>query len=253
MYTYRYDWLLLRTIVTLGYLGFMAFTTHTILAADTAARPHEPSILAAIPLLAFGTLVIRFAVERAPLSYYLYALFPSAFWTAVLRDPGPFVTVFRSARAGTASPAKAMLYGAVTLVAIEAMAHGYTDRIAFAAIALGMGLVWPAVMLDAAWKAQNRRLLIAWASSMVTLAVFPILPVEKGEELRVVCVGLLPNAVPASLTFHRGRTAGAVLLSAQALMALRTLSSPSSPTWPRARLYLAAEVRCDTLHASTQH
>ncbi|GJN91719.1 hypothetical protein Rhopal_004742-T1 [Rhodotorula paludigena] len=203
-YIQKYDWLLLRTIVTLGYLGFMAFTIHTILAADTAARPHKPSILSAIPLLAFGTFVIRFAVERAPLSYYLYALFPSAFWTAVLRDPGPFVTLFRSAHAGTASPAKSILYGTVTLVAIEAMAYGYTDRVAFAAIALSMGLVWPAVMLDRAWKAQNRRLSIAWAASMSILAVFPILPVEKGEELRVV--------------------------------------SPSSPTWPRARLYLVAEI-----------
>ncbi|GAA5965459.1 hypothetical protein JCM21900_006306 [Sporobolomyces salmonicolor] len=193
-YFQKYDWLLLRAIVTLGYLGFMAFTTHFVLShhvfPSSTPRPAKPAflsrLLALAPATAFLALVARFAVERAPLTYYLYALFPAYFWTHVLRDLSPFTRVFSSR---TVSLSRTALYVLVTLAAVEAMAYGYTDRRIFAIVALGMGWAWPMF----GWKKGQGEIkmnyLMLWRVSMTVLAVFPLLPVEKGEDLRVISVG----------------------------------------------------------------
>ncbi|GAA5887546.1 hypothetical protein JCM5296_002613 [Sporobolomyces johnsonii] len=193
-YFQKYDWLLLRTIVTLGYLGFMAFTTHFILShhvfPSSSVRPAKPAslsrLLALAPAAAFLTLVARFAVERAPLTYYLYALFPAYFWTHVLRDLSPFTRLFSSR---TISLSRTALYVVLTLSAVEVMAYGYTDRRMFALVALGMGWAWPMFGQKEGQGEIKRNYLMVWRVSMTVLAVFPLLPVEKGEDLRVISVG----------------------------------------------------------------
>ena len=187
----RYDWLLLRTLVTIGYLGFIAFLAQTILASSLALPPSSSSrfpIAAGLPIGAFTSLCARFAVERAPSSHYPYAFLPSAFWLAVLRDPAPFAALARTARTSTTSLARLCASTGAVVLSLLALAYGYSDRRAFALIALGMGAVWPVSMLAPGVRAARGTLLSRWAAAMAALAVFPLLPVEKGENLSVVCV-----------------------------------------------------------------
>ncbi|GAA6047864.1 hypothetical protein JCM3770_004680 [Rhodotorula araucariae] len=224
-YFQKYDWMLLRTLVTLGYLGFMAFTAQSILAGHTPAPSTIPrmTVTCGLPIGAFLSLCARFAIERAPPSYYLYAFWPCAFWLAVLLDPAPFVALFRSTC--TRASILPRLFGSTTAVVLSllAMAYGYTDRRVFALMALGMALVWPATMLDSAWRARNSALLAQWTVTLSALAVFTLLPTEKAEDLATV-------------------TTGAALLSCMMVSALRLLKSKNSPTWPRTRRFLLAEV-----------
>lgn len=179
----------MRTIVTVGYLGFMVYSTNFVLQTHVFA-PHpssapSPSLLGpSLGLAAFVALATRFLIERAPLTYYLYALFPSFFWGSILYDPWALRLLLASAR----SRASARLAGggALVVLTLELMVFGYMQRAVFAAIVAGMGLVWPLVGMDAGFRARHRKALGLWAVASVGLAVFPLLPVEKGESLPVV-------------------------------------------------------------------
>lgn len=175
---------MLRTIVTVGYLSSMLLTAHSILSSSANEAPSSPSRLSALPVLAFLVLSARFTIERSPASYYLYTFFPSLFTFLVVRDPAPPLSLLRPS--SSSIPFSHRLTGILsTLVILERMAYGYTSRRAFALIALAMGLVWP-FTLDARWRSENRALVRSWTAALGVLAIFPVLPVEKGEDLRVV-------------------------------------------------------------------
>lgn len=183
-----YDWFLLRSIVTAGYIGFMAYSADFVLRTHVF-RSHSatssPSLLGpAVAVASFTALATRFAIEHAPPTYYLYAAFPSFFFGSLLRDPWTFRLVITRAR--TYSPVRLALNGFLAIATLEIMVYGYMQRAVFSAIIVGMGVVWPVMGMDAAFRAKNASLLAAWASVCLLLAVFPLLPVEKGESLPVV-------------------------------------------------------------------
>ncbi|BGP29066.1 Glycosyl phosphatidyl inositol anchor synthesis [Rhodotorula toruloides] len=220
-YFQKYDWLMLRTIVTVGYLSFMLLTAHSILSPSSSAASSSSSRLAVFPLLAFVALSARFAIERAPLSYYLYAFFPSLFTFLVLRNPSPLLSLLRPSTFST--PLSRCLAGVLsTLLVLETMAYGYTSRRAFALIALAMGFIWP-LALDARWRSENGSLVKGWLAAMGVLAIFPVLPVEKGEDLRVV-------------------SSGAALICGIGVVAISSLGRTGSPTWTCTRRFLLAEI-----------
>ncbi|GAA5979983.1 hypothetical protein JCM10908_001489 [Rhodotorula pacifica] len=227
-YFQKYDWVLLCTTVTLGYLGFMAYTALAIFAngsgAKPAAAPAPPSLLSLFPPAAFLLLAARFSVERAPITYYLYAIFPAYFWHRVLREAPSLLATLRRAQAQhPISLPRLAVDSTIAVLAIEAMAYGYSDRRAFTAIAYGMGMVWPAVMLESRFKVEQEKLLQVWQAVMAVLGVFPLLPVEKGESLETIAAG----------------AAVIVLLGGAAI---RFVGTATSPTWSRTKRFLLAEI-----------
>lgn len=231
LFSVRYDWLLLCTIVTLGYTGFMAYIGVNIVldgryGVDQSA--HRSSLLSFLPPLAFILLAARFAVERAPVAYYLYAVFPAFFWHQVFRQAGPLIASVSSEgdqalRQGSNTTLSRLVRDSVlVLVAIEAMAYGYSDRRAFAAIAYGMGMSWPTLMLPTSFKVKEEKLLQVWRAVMALVGVFPLLPVEKGESLLTMYV--FECSTDSSLNCGPLTRTGRPAVAAQE----RSRSSPSS-------------------------
>lgn len=86
-YLQRYDWLFLRVLVTLGYLGWIAFAVTTIIdmhvlhgETRTSRTFATSSIFGTVSAALFSYLFIR----KAPLTYYVYATFPALFWEEVV-------------------------------------------------------------------------------------------------------------------------------------------------------------------------
>ena len=86
-YLQRYDWLFLRVLVTIGYLGWIAFAITTIIdmhvlhgQTHTSRTIATSSTFGAISAALFSYLLIR----KAPLTYYAYAAFPPLFWEEVV-------------------------------------------------------------------------------------------------------------------------------------------------------------------------
>ncbi|GAA5866720.1 hypothetical protein JCM3774_001969 [Rhodotorula dairenensis] len=226
-YFQKYDWVLLCTIVTLGYMGFMAYTALAIIANGSKFNSSAPSLSASLasclPPTAFALLTLRFVVERAPITYYLYAVFPAFFWYSVLREGPTLLAALRQAQGEyNVSVPRFVADAVIAILAVEAMAYGYSDRRAFTVIAYGMGMIWPAAMLEPRFKVEQEKLLQVWQAVMAVLGVFPLLPVEKGESLITIC-------------------AGAALMVALGVAAMRFTGTRASPTWPRTKRFLLAE------------
>ena len=85
-YLQTYDWLFLRALVTVGYLGWIAFACATVMdlhvvreEARSSRTPISSAVFGAIVALFFSFLWIR----NAPITFYAYGLFPLIFWEGV--------------------------------------------------------------------------------------------------------------------------------------------------------------------------
>ena len=85
-YLQTYDWLFLRALVTVGYLGWIAFALTTVMdlhVIRVEARNSRTSTSAAV----FGAIVVSVLsflwIRNAPITFYAYALFPLVFWEEV--------------------------------------------------------------------------------------------------------------------------------------------------------------------------
>ena len=174
--------------MTIGYLGFMAYSIDFVLKTHvfpSYSSTSSPSLLGpSLALAIFAALATRFAVERAPFTYYLYALFPSVFWGSTLRDPWAFRLLLAAAKKHAS--ATLAINAALVALTLELMVYGYMQRMVFAAIMAGIGCVWPLVGMDRAFRASNRGVLRLFSAAQLVLAGFPLLPVEKGESLPTV-------------------------------------------------------------------
>ena len=85
-YLQTYDWLFLRGLITVGYLGWMAFAVTTVIDLHVlhgrAQISRTPRLLAITGAITFG--LLSFLLFRSsPLAYYAYAAFPIVFWEEV--------------------------------------------------------------------------------------------------------------------------------------------------------------------------
>jgi GPI ethanolamine phosphate transferase 1 len=85
-YLQTYDWLFLRALVTLGYLGWIAYALTTVIdlhvlhSISTADRTNAS-------MFAFSSLLVvlysAMIVQKSPITYYAYGVFPVFFWEEV--------------------------------------------------------------------------------------------------------------------------------------------------------------------------
>jgi phosphatidylinositol glycan class N len=86
-YLQTYDWLFLRAIVTLGYLGWIAFAITTVIDLHVLHGKNEVARNPAVTAGFISALVALYSVlllRRCPLTYYAYASFPIVFWEEVV-------------------------------------------------------------------------------------------------------------------------------------------------------------------------
>ena len=86
-YLQTYDWLFLRALVTLGYLGWIAFAITSVIDLHVLHGKSQTS-RTTLTLVIFGAILAGLFsvlwIQRAPLTYYLYAVFPPVFWEEVV-------------------------------------------------------------------------------------------------------------------------------------------------------------------------
>jgi phosphatidylinositol glycan class N len=85
-YLQTYDWLFLRTLITIGYVGWIVFAITTVI--DLHVLTEEiPAQRTTQSIVGFSSiLVVLYAVllkQQSPVVYYLYAFFPVLFWEEI--------------------------------------------------------------------------------------------------------------------------------------------------------------------------
>lgn len=85
-YLQTYDWLFLRALVTIGYLGWIAFALTTVIDLHVLHGKTETS-RTLFSTVFFSSLLVAmygsFIASKSPITYYFYAIFPVAFWEEV--------------------------------------------------------------------------------------------------------------------------------------------------------------------------
>lgn len=85
-YLQTYDWLFLRALVTIGYLGWITFALTTVIDLHVLHGKIETSRTLPGSIFFSSVLVLLYAsfiMSKSPLTYYAYAIFPVVFWEEV--------------------------------------------------------------------------------------------------------------------------------------------------------------------------
>ncbi|ORX85434.1 PigN-domain-containing protein [Basidiobolus meristosporus CBS 931.73] len=199
-YLQTYDWLFLRSIVTAGYIGWIFYSLIFILETFVVkpgsdqrsfsargyqeARSSSNAKIQGVAVLGFLGLAYILFVQESPIMYYAYGVFPFFFWAEVVKKLGVLLGAFANAHMAWYTGFGILLAFVGTL---ELLAFSYFNRGVLSAFFV-LGAVWP-LFMPAKVRSEIRGTLFMWSIFCLCTAVFPSLPVEKGENIPVVLLG----------------------------------------------------------------
>ncbi|KAL8818235.1 MAG: hypothetical protein Q9191_007984, partial [Dirinaria sp. TL-2023a] len=192
-YLQTYDWLFLRALVTLGYLGWIAFAAATVIDMHVLQGQTGPSrtvftsgVFGAIAVATLSSLFLR----NSPVTYYVYAAFPLYFWEEVLARRGSLSLGCRQLFRDVQSSNDYIILGlkALGFVAIlEALVLSYAHRTVYTGCFL-IAAFWP-FFYGRTFATNNKILIATWTVACQCMSVFTLLPVIKIESTNLILLG----------------------------------------------------------------
>ncbi|TPX56560.1 hypothetical protein PhCBS80983_g04468 [Powellomyces hirtus] len=195
-YYQTYDWLFLRSVISLGYLGWVAYGTLFILRSGALHVPPTPNDAAdqhskqanALALGVFAVLFFFLYCKESPGLYYGYIAFPIYFWSECLRQR-PYISalasnVMQNRKEAYRAAATVLFY----IVALEILVYSYFNRQILTPCLWFLGLLWPQTF-PIHVRSENRTLISVWVASCLATSVFPLLSAEKRENSLLVALG----------------------------------------------------------------
>lgn len=186
-YLQTYDWLFLRTIVTLGYLGWIAYALTTVIDLHVLHGTSDAHRTIGSTMFFSSVLVAIFSVffyQQSSWRYYFYAAFPIFFWEEVI------------ASRKALSAGRAILLGhvhsfqgylglgiqiALFLGVLEALVQSYFYR-EILTVCFLLGAFWP-VVYGTKFLGSHAFLSAAWAIGCCLMSTFTLMPVVKIESV----------------------------------------------------------------------
>ena len=191
-YLQTYDWLFLRTLITLGYLGWIAFAFTTAIDMHMLGGKVQASRTTASTVGFASVLVGLYSflfVRSSPPQYYAYAFFPVMFWEeifarrqALIQGRNKLFTKF-----GQNDAAK-LGFSVLTYIALlEIMVQSYYHRQIYTVCYL-LATAWP-LYYGTAFVSKNWMLCGTWALSCAAMSIFTLLPANKVEDSSLIMLG----------------------------------------------------------------
>ncbi|KAJ5580003.1 GPI ethanolamine phosphate transferase 1 [Penicillium hispanicum] len=192
-YLQTYDWLFLRTIVTLGYLGWIAYALTTVIdlhvlhgTSDSHRTTASISFFSSILVALFSV----FLYQGSSWRYYLYGLFPVYFWEEVFARRKALV-VGRQIVLGHVRSFTGYLSFGLQLLAfigvLEALVLSYFHREIFT-ICFALAIFWP-IVYGFAFVRNHVYVMVTWAIGCGLMSTFTLLPVIKVENIDTITYG----------------------------------------------------------------
>ncbi|PTB71034.1 PigN-domain-containing protein [Trichoderma citrinoviride] len=189
-YLQTYDWLFLRALITVGYLGWIAYAITTVINLYVVPVPTAPKRNISTVLgfsSALAVLYASFIASKSPPTYYAYAFFPVVFWEEVFAQRGNLREGGRLlfAHIGSAGQIAAFIANAIIYCAIIiSLALGYIHREILTGLFI-LGAIWPATC-GMSFVRSNALLSAAWAISCLIMSTFTLLPAMKLENVDLI-------------------------------------------------------------------
>ncbi|TDZ41268.1 GPI ethanolamine phosphate transferase 1 [Colletotrichum trifolii] len=208
-YLQTYDWLFLRALITVGYIGWTAFALTTVVDLHVLQGSTQPQRSTGGTIFFSSVLAALFAsfvASRSPLTYYAYAFFPVFFWEEVYARRESLVRGRRAlfGHVASAGDLPSLVLGAVVYLGIvESLAVGYIHREVLTVL-FWIGAFYP-LAHGLSFLQKHPVLTATWFVSCAVMGVFTLLPANKVENITlIVCGGLLMVVVGVGyLLFER--------------------------------------------------
>ncbi|KAI9457067.1 alkaline phosphatase-like protein [Russula earlei] len=184
-YLETYDRTLIRTIVTFAYTGWIAFSAAFILAPQPPPGGSAPLWIPSIFGLAAAGSCALFAIQRLPWTLHIYILFPFFFWQDVTRKIYTNWSTLRGYKLDAKWVASTLFKLLMTVLTLQGMVSGYTNRGLWSVGFIVIGVVWPLT----SWPKGTGKLLVPWSVCCIVTAMFPLLAVDPSESLRTILAG----------------------------------------------------------------
>ncbi|RAH42102.1 GPI ethanolamine phosphate transferase 1 [Aspergillus brunneoviolaceus CBS 621.78] len=194
-YLQTYDWLFLRALISVGYLGWMAFALTNALShfdlpsSGTSPQPRRSTVRLIVMGFVGLALLVKLYSQKSPVQYYAYTIFPVLFWAEVWARQDTWTQAIRalskriSASNVTADAAGVMLLGLL----LEAIVQSYYDRRIYTLIYI-LALFWPAIY-GVEFIRANRLICLVWAVQCGSMSIFTLLPAMKTEDITLITLG----------------------------------------------------------------
>ncbi|PIA16993.1 PigN-domain-containing protein [Coemansia reversa NRRL 1564] len=180
-YFQRYDWLLLRSIVSMGYLGWIAYSLLFIFRVYVLPDPGPIALLGGFVFLALAAMFYR---QGSPLMYYAYAAFPVYFWTEALLQVSLVRHIAATYKQMSARWRPAAFIAGYVLL-LEALVYAYFDRRVYTVAFVLLATIWP-LSVSAHFRRRHKGLLGLWAGLCLLTSVFTLLPVDAEDRMGLV-------------------------------------------------------------------
>ncbi|QEU61933.1 Mcd4 [Kluyveromyces lactis] len=178
-YLTTYNWRFIRTIVTLGFLGWIVYSFSIFLRLFILNRDYN-SHKSLLNYFIFGslTIILNYVLyyQKAPFNYYMYLLFPLIFWSEIFTDRVVLEDGVKEFLKGISIPKRMMLVPAIILV-YESIVYAFFDRWIFSLI-FNMLSFYPLICGYRDWKRNT-----LWFVTSAAISVFTLLDAVKIENL----------------------------------------------------------------------
>ncbi|KAK9460147.1 Phosphatidylinositolglycan class N-domain-containing protein [Lipomyces oligophaga] len=204
-YLQTYNWLFLRTLVTLGFVGWIMYALTAFLDFYIIPESIPPSmgLYFRFSALSVGILIaFVFIFQQAPMMHYLYAIFPVLFWETVAEYRlslwhGAKILLWNSGGTVQNTFPKLAVEVLAFLALMEAIVAGYFHREVFSVIYFLLS-TWPPIQNYKLCK-RHPMLIGMWVISCWIMSIFTLLPVVKVESLgQILSAGFLMVLLGAS-------------------------------------------------------
>lgn len=211
-YLQTYDWLFLRTIVTAGYLGWIAYALSTVIdlhVLNGQSKVERTFVSTSVFVSILVGLFSIFIYQRSSWRYYIYGFFPVFFWEEVFAQRKSLMAGIRVLLQHVRSPKEYATLAAQTVVFLgvlealvsedafffffffscakhqetriltSAKSQAYFERRIFT-VCFVIAAFWPLVH-GGAFISKHLLLIAAWMVGCILMSLFTLLPVVKTE------------------------------------------------------------------------
>ncbi|CAB4254621.1 similar to Saccharomyces cerevisiae YKL165C MCD4 Protein involved in glycosylphosphatidylinositol (GPI) anchor synthesis [Maudiozyma barnettii] len=179
-YLTTYNWRLIRTIVTFGFIGWIVFSFGIFLKVFILGKENEHNSPSLLNMILFGSMycILNYVLyyQRSPFNFYMYLLFPIYMWSHIFTEKTVLVHGVKKFFKSISNTERAFI--AICIVAIyESIVYGFFHRWIFTLIFVILAF-YPLICGN--WSILTN---IAWILTSFYISTFTLYDAVKVESL----------------------------------------------------------------------